>query len=155
MAGSITDFKASFRTDLARPNRFDVNIPIPIGLLPYRGIGRTLGLFFSELGQISSIDLRKKQASHVSLGFPARQNEMLIKFFDKGQQYVDDELSKKQPNQRKESDSEDWLVNGLIDKPAYFVVKITNKDYFDSKPDCKFLKQEGGFLFYKRSPAKH
>jgi hypothetical protein len=42
MAGSITDFKASFRTDLARPNRFDVNIPIPIGLLPYREIGRTL-----------------------------------------------------------------------------------------------------------------
>ena len=42
MAGSITDFKASFRTDLARPSRFDVNIPIPIGLLPYRQIGRTL-----------------------------------------------------------------------------------------------------------------
>jgi hypothetical protein len=61
---------------------------------------------------------------------------------------------KKQPNQRKESDSEDWLVNGLIDKPAYFVVKITNKEYFDSKPDCKFLKQEGGFLFYKRTPVK-
>jgi len=42
MAGSITEFKASFRTDLARPNRFDVNVPIPIGLLPYRQIGRTL-----------------------------------------------------------------------------------------------------------------
>ena len=42
MAGSITDFKASFRTDLARPSRFDVNIPIPIGLLPYRQISRTL-----------------------------------------------------------------------------------------------------------------
>jgi hypothetical protein len=44
MAGSITDFKASFRTDLARPNRFDVNIPVPIGLLPYREIGRTLSM---------------------------------------------------------------------------------------------------------------
>jgi hypothetical protein len=42
MAGSIADFKASFNTDLARPSRFDVNIPIPIGLLPYREIGRTL-----------------------------------------------------------------------------------------------------------------
>jgi hypothetical protein len=42
MAGSIADFKASFRTDLARPSRFDVNVPIPIGLLPYREIGRTL-----------------------------------------------------------------------------------------------------------------
>ena len=44
MAGSIADFKASFNTDLARPSRFDVNVPIPIGLLPYRGIGRTLSL---------------------------------------------------------------------------------------------------------------
>lgn len=44
MAGSIADFKASFNTDLARPSRFDVNVPIPIGLLPYRGIGRTLNL---------------------------------------------------------------------------------------------------------------
>ena len=42
MAGSIADFKASFNRDLARPNRFDVNIPIPIGLIPYREIGRTL-----------------------------------------------------------------------------------------------------------------
>ena len=42
MAGSIADFKASFNKDLARPSRFDVNIPIPIGLLPYREIGRTL-----------------------------------------------------------------------------------------------------------------
>ena len=42
MAGSIADFKASFNTDLARPSRFDVNVPIPIGLLPYLEIGRTL-----------------------------------------------------------------------------------------------------------------
>ena len=42
MAGSIADFKASFSKDLARPSRFDVNVPIPIGLLPYREIGRTL-----------------------------------------------------------------------------------------------------------------
>lgn len=44
MAGSIADFKASFSKDLARPNRFDVNVPIPIGLLPYRNIGRTLSM---------------------------------------------------------------------------------------------------------------
>ena len=28
MAGSINEFKASFRKDLARPNKFDVNIEI-------------------------------------------------------------------------------------------------------------------------------
>jgi hypothetical protein len=37
MAGSISDFKSSFTTDLARPSRFDVLIPVPIILLgsPY------------------------------------------------------------------------------------------------------------------------
>ena len=32
MAGSISEFKSSFRTDLARPSRFDVLIPIPVVL---------------------------------------------------------------------------------------------------------------------------
>lgn len=44
MAGSIADFKASFKTDLARPNRFDVMIPIPIGISYYVGYSRTLNL---------------------------------------------------------------------------------------------------------------
>lgn len=30
MAGSISAFKSSFKTDLARPSRFDVLIPVPI-----------------------------------------------------------------------------------------------------------------------------
>jgi hypothetical protein len=32
MAGSISDFKSSFSTELARASRFDVFIPIPLGL---------------------------------------------------------------------------------------------------------------------------
>ena len=35
MAGSINDFKASFKQDVARSNKFDVNIPVPLTLLPY------------------------------------------------------------------------------------------------------------------------
>jgi hypothetical protein len=35
MAGNINDFKASFRKDLARPNKFDVRIPVPLTLIPY------------------------------------------------------------------------------------------------------------------------
>lgn len=42
MAGNINDFKSSFKTDLARPNRFDVSIPIPIVLTPYLNTARTL-----------------------------------------------------------------------------------------------------------------
>ena len=44
MAGSITEFKSSFGNDLARPSRFDVNIPIPIVLLPFRNTARQLSL---------------------------------------------------------------------------------------------------------------
>jgi len=44
MAGSISDFKSSFSTDLARPSRFDVSIPVPIGMVPYLGTSRRLNL---------------------------------------------------------------------------------------------------------------
>lgn len=42
MAGSIADFKASFSKELARPSKFDVNIPVPLGLVPYRSSSRML-----------------------------------------------------------------------------------------------------------------
>jgi len=44
MAGSINDFKSSFTNDLARPSRFDVTIPVPIVLLPFRNVGKQLSL---------------------------------------------------------------------------------------------------------------
>jgi hypothetical protein len=42
MAGSIAEFKSSFSKELARPSKFDVNIPVPLGLIPYRGTSRML-----------------------------------------------------------------------------------------------------------------
>lgn len=44
MAGSLSEFKSSFSTDVARPNRFDVTIPVPIGMVPYRNTSRRLNL---------------------------------------------------------------------------------------------------------------
>jgi len=35
MPRTINDFKSTFTKDLARANRFDVNIPIPLTLIPY------------------------------------------------------------------------------------------------------------------------
>ena len=35
MAGQINDFRASFKSDLAKPSRFDVSIAIPLTLLPF------------------------------------------------------------------------------------------------------------------------
>ena len=42
MAGTINDFKSSFKTDLARPSRFDVQINAPLALVPYMGDVRRL-----------------------------------------------------------------------------------------------------------------
>lgn len=44
MAGSIAEFKSSFSRDLARPNKFEVEIPVPIGMVPYLGKARSLRL---------------------------------------------------------------------------------------------------------------
>jgi len=42
MAGSINQFKSSFTTDLARPSKFDVSIPIPLALASYITTARSL-----------------------------------------------------------------------------------------------------------------
>lgn len=42
MAGTINDFRSSFKTDLARPARFDVLINIPLVLIPYVATARQL-----------------------------------------------------------------------------------------------------------------
>jgi len=42
MAGSISEFKSSFRGDLARPHKFDVNVNIPLVLIPYVAGARSL-----------------------------------------------------------------------------------------------------------------
>lgn len=43
----------------------------------------------------------------------------------------------------------DWLLNGAIDKPVYFVTKYTKRE-LDTRTDINFLYQKGGFKFYKR-----
>lgn len=42
MAGNINDFKSSFTKDLARTNRFDVQIPVPLTLIPYVSSAKSL-----------------------------------------------------------------------------------------------------------------
>ena len=42
MSRSINDFKTSFSGDLARTNRFDVQIPVPLTLIPYVKSARNL-----------------------------------------------------------------------------------------------------------------
>jgi hypothetical protein len=58
----------------------------------------------------------------------------------------------KMPGGNSKSSDKNWLLDGEIDKPVYMVAKSTSKDFFDKRPDCRFIKQEGGFLFYCRMP---
>jgi len=49
---------------------------------------------------------------------------------------------------------EQFLLKGNISKPAFFVVKITNSGFDTTCNNCKLIKVEGGFKFYKREPVK-
>jgi hypothetical protein len=44
MAGTISNFLSSFKGDIARPSRFDVEIPVPLKLVSYRNTGQRLTL---------------------------------------------------------------------------------------------------------------
>jgi hypothetical protein len=44
MPGNLNDFKSSFKTDVARANKFDVSFPVPATLILYRNISQRLTL---------------------------------------------------------------------------------------------------------------
>ena len=71
-----------------------------------------------------------------------------IRFHSYGIYYYSD----RQPGYRTEANDRDWLLTGPIDKPAYFVAKVTSRDQFTQFPDVKLIKEEGGFIFLERLP---
>jgi hypothetical protein len=76
MAGTINDFIGSFSTDLARPARFDVTIPIPLSLSFYITTGRSLA-FRCEGAQLPGRTIEtttKKMGSAPVEKFPYQSN---------------------------------------------------------------------------------
>ena len=57
-----------------------------------------------------------------------------------------------QPGQRKEAKDEQWLLAGPVDKPTYFVSKITGKASIlaEHGERLQVLYEENGFVFYQR-----
>ena len=54
-----------------------------------------------------------------------------------------------------QSQDKEWLLKGILDKPAYFSVKITRKEKFMKDfPTVEFLYEKNGFAFFKRNAAK-
>ena len=61
-----------------------------------------------------------------------------------------DDYSDKQQKQ----DWERWLMQGDIDKPAYFITRNDKKTSLNDYSDIILLKEKNGFLLYKRTPQK-
>jgi 4-amino-4-deoxy-L-arabinose transferase-like glycosyltransferase len=61
----------------------------------------------------------------------------------------------KLPQQNPLSYDKEWLLTGKIDKPAYFVYKMTRKDeYLRLYPQLVLLYEKNGFIFTARYPEK-
>lgn len=58
--------------------------------------------------------------------------------------------TKKQPSTNKNYYNEAWLLNGPVDKPTYFICKITTADKYRKMPQLEELGQKNGFVFFKR-----
>jgi len=43
-----------------------------------------------------------------------------------------------------------WLLNGPVDKPTYFICKITSAEEFRKLPQLQELGQRNGFVFFRR-----
>lgn len=49
--------------------------------------------------------------------------------------------------------NENWLLTGKIDKPVYFITKITReKEFTEQYPEIQKLYQKNGFVFFGRKP---
>ena len=48
----------------------------------------------------------------------------------------------------------DWLVNGEIDKTAYFCCHMKKADEYAKRSDFEKIGEDGGFVFFKREPKR-
>ncbi len=62
---------------------------------------------------------------------------------------------KTMPQENPLANDNDWLLNGKLDKPAYFVYKMTKKEeYSRIYPQLTLLYEKNGFIFAARYPEK-
>jgi len=60
--------------------------------------------------------------------------------------------SEKQPQANPNHNNVGWLLNGDIDKPAYFISRITQKDkVLKAHKNLDVIGEKNGFVFYKRN----
>lgn len=70
--------------------------------------------------------------------------------------YIDLFYSRPLPGAHPSSHDREWLLRGPIDKPAYFVAKVTQtRPYDDPALGLVKLKSEYGFVYYRRDVPKN
>jgi hypothetical protein len=93
MAGNISAFSASFKTDVSRPARFDVTIPVPMVLIPYITSARNMSMRCeaAELPGRTFATAEKKMGSAPIEKFPYQTlyNEVMLTFI------VSDDMTEK------------------------------------------------------------
>jgi 4-amino-4-deoxy-L-arabinose transferase-like glycosyltransferase len=60
--------------------------------------------------------------------------------------------SEKQPSTNPEyyKGKAGWMINGKVDKPCYFITKITSEEEWSANPNLIKIGAQNGFVFYKR-----
>ncbi len=58
--------------------------------------------------------------------------------------------TKKPPFKNDSTKTNEWMIRGNIDKPAYISIKVQDKIYLDTVSTLKKLYEKNGFVFYKR-----
>jgi len=64
--------------------------------------------------------------------------------------YAQHYYSRELPHSNKNYYNEDWLLNGQIDKPAYFICRITDSEPYRHHPNLEVIGEKNGFVFLKR-----
>jgi hypothetical protein len=58
--------------------------------------------------------------------------------------------TQKQPPANPDYYNENWLLTGQVDKPTYFICKITEAARYIAMPQLEQIGQKNGFVFFKR-----
>lgn len=58
--------------------------------------------------------------------------------------------TKKLPATNKNYYNQEWLVNGPVDKPTYFVCRVTDSEPWRKNPNLEVIGEKNGFVFFKR-----
>ncbi len=53
-------------------------------------------------------------------------------------------------SEKNEKNYENWLLNGKVDKPVFFITKTDRLEDYKNNPNLEIIKEENGFVFLRR-----